>query len=153
MRKIISVFLIIALTACMFTGCGETVDKIADSVIQAAKDELVAQVKLALEENKLEVIEIKTGFGKLNDDGSDMQLFVAALVRTEKTDIIEASLAAPAKVFTDTGILPETDSAIDSEHLVHKDLSYARTDFSDGTYYTVYAYYDDLAKFIPESSK
>jgi hypothetical protein len=150
MRKILSVFLIIALTACLFAGCGETVDKIADNVIQAAKDELVAQVKLALEENKLEVIEVKTAYGKLNDNGSDMQFFVAALVRTEKTDIIEASLVAPSKVFTDTGILAETDSSIDSTHLVHKTLSYDHSDFSDGTYYTVYAYYNDLSKFIPK---
>ena len=152
MRKILSVFLIIALTACLFAGCGETVDKIADSVIQAAKDELVAQVKLALEENKLEVIEVKTAYGKLNNNGSDMQFFVAALVRAEKTDLIEASLAAPAKVFTDTGILPETDSSIDSNHLVHKTLSYGHGDFSDGTYYTVYAYYNDLSKFIPKGN-
>ena len=150
MRRILSVFLIIALTACLFAGCGDTVDKIADSVIQAAKEELVAQVKLALEENKLEVIEVKTAYGKLNDNGSDMQFFVAALVRTEKTDIIEASLVAPSKVFTDTGILAETDSSIDSTHLVHKALSYGHSDFSDGTYYTVYAYYNDLSKFIPQ---
>ena len=117
-----------------------------------AHDELVAQVKLALEENKLEVIEVKTAYGKLNDNGSDMQFFVAALVRTEKTDIIEASLAAPSKVFTDTGILEETDSTIDSDHLVHKPLSYGHSNFSDGTYYTVYAYYNDLSKFVPKGN-
>ena len=150
MRRILSVFLIIALTACLFAGCGDTVDKIADSVIQAAKEELVAQVKLALEENKLEVIEVKTAFGKLNDDGSDMQLFVAALVRTEKTDIIQSSLVAPAKVFTDVGLFQETDSTIDSPLLVHKSLSYGHSDFSDGTYYTVYAYYNDISKFVPK---
>ena len=109
------------------------------------------QVKAALEEHKLEVIEIKTAFGKLNDT-ADNQYFIAALVRTEKTDIIEASLSGLNKVFTDTGCLPETDSAIDSEHLVHKDLSYTRTDFSDGTYYTVYGYLDDLTKFVPKSN-
>jgi len=107
-------------------------------------------VKAALEEHKLEVIEIKTAFGKLNDT-ADNQYFIAALVRTEKTDLIDASLAGLKYVFTDTGCIAETDSSIDSEHLVHKDLSYQRTDFSDGTYYTVYAYYDDLAKFVPKN--
>ena len=151
MRKLISVLLLIALTACLFAGCGETAGQIASSVADAAKKELEAQVKKTLEENKLEVIEIKTAFGKLNDT-ADTQYFVAALVRTEKTDIIEASLTALDKVFTETGCIPETDSAIDCKLLVHKDLSYSRTDFSDGTYYTVYAYFDDLTKFVPKSN-
>ena len=150
MRKIISVFLIAAICACMFAGCGETTGKIAASVAEAAREELEVQVKAALEEHKLEVIEIKTAFGKLNDT-ADNQYFIAALVRTEKTDLIDASLAGLKYVFTDTGCIAETDSSIDSEHLVHKDLSYQRTDFSDGTYYTVYAYYDDLAKFVPKN--
>ena len=151
MRKFISVILIIALTACLFAGCSSTANKIAGSVAEAAREELEVQLKAALEEHKLEVIEIKTAFGKLNDT-ADNQYFIAALVRTENTDIIDASLAGLKFVFTDTGCLPETNSTIDSEHLVHKDLSYSRTDFSDGTYYTVYAYYDDLAKFVPKGN-
>ena len=151
MRKFISVILILALTACLFAGCSDTTNKIAASVAEAAREELEVQLKAALEEHKLEVIEIKTAFGKLNDT-ADSQYFIAALVRTENTDIIEASLTGLNYVFTDTGCIPETDSTIDSEHLVHKELSYARTDFSDGTYYTVYAYYDDLAKFVQKAS-
>ena len=151
MRKFLSLFLILALCASLLAGCGETTNKIASSVAQAAREELEVQVKAALEEHKLEVIEIKTAFGKLNDTAEN-QYFIAALVRTEKTDLIEASLAGLNMVFTDTGCIPETDSKIDSDYLVHKTLNYSRTDFSDGTYYTVYAYYDDLAKFIPTSN-
>ena len=151
MRKFISVILIIALTACLFAGCSDTTNKIAASVLEAAREELEIQVKAALEEHKLEVIEIKTAYGKLNDT-ADNQYFIAALVRTGNTDIIEASLEGLNYVFTDTGCLPEADSAIDSEHLVHKNLSYSRTDFTDGTYYTVYAYRDDLTKFVPKSN-
>lgn len=151
MRKLISLILLMALTACLLAGCGETTGKIAASVAEAAREELEVQVKAVLEEHKLEVIEIKTAFGKLNDT-ADNQYFIAALVRTENTDIIEASLSGLNKVFTDTGCLPESDSTIDSEHLVHKDLSYSRTDFSDGTYYTVYGYLDDLTKFIPKGN-
>ena len=117
---------------------------------EAARKELEVQVKAALEENKLDVIEIKTAFGKLNDT-ADNQYFIAALVRTEKTDLIEASLKGLDMVFTDTGCIPETDSKIDCEHLVHKDLSYQREDFTDGTYFTVYAYYDDITKFVPKN--
>ncbi len=151
MRKLISFILVLALTACLFTGCSDTAGQIASSVAEAARKELEVQVKNALEENKLEVIEIKTAFGKLNDT-ADNQYFIAALVRTEKTDIIEASLSGLNLVFTETGCLPETDSSIDCSLLVHKSLSYKRTDFSDGTYYTVYAYYDDLAKFVPKTN-
>ena len=151
MRKIISLFLILVLTACLFAGCSDTANQIASSVAQAARDELESQVKKVLEENKLEVIEVKTAFGKLNDT-AEAQLFVAALVRTEKTDIIEASLSGLNKLFTATGCKAETDSTIDSDLLVHKNLSYSRTDFSDGTYYTVYAYYDDLSKFVSKSN-
>ena len=150
MRKIISLFLIFVLTACLFAGCGETANQIASSVAQAAREELEAQLKKTLEENKLEVIEIKTAFGKLNDT-AEAQYFIAALVRTEKTDIIDASLAGLRKIFTDVGCMAETDSKIDSPHLIHKDLSYSRSDFADATYYTVYAYYDDLAKFVPKN--
>ena len=151
MKRIIAFLLAAMLCLGLFTGCSETTGKIASSVAEAARKELEVQVKAALEEHKLEVIEIKTAFGKLNDT-ADTQYFVAALVRTEKTDIIEASLSALNKVFTETGCLSETDSAIDSQLLVHKSLSYSRTDFSDGTYYTVYAYFDDLTKFVPKSN-
>ena len=151
MRKIISVLLIIALTACVFSGCGDTVDKIADSVVQAARQELENQVKAVLEENKLEVIEVKTTFGKLNDKGSDLQFFVAALVRAEKTDLIQAALPSLQKAFSDCGMMAESDSNVDSAHLVHKSVTYSRSDFSGGNYYTVYAYYDDLTKFVSKN--
>ena len=149
MKKVISLLLALVLSLGLFTGCSETTGKIASSVAEAARKELEVQVKAALEEHKLEVIEIKTAFGKLNDT-ADNQYFVSALVRTEKTDLIDASLAGLKYVFTDVGCVSETDSKIDSEYLVHKDLSYSRTDFSDGTYYTVYAYYNDISKFVPK---
>jgi outer membrane murein-binding lipoprotein Lpp len=150
MKKFISLLLAAVLCVTVFAGCSETTNKIASSVAEAARKELEVQVKAALEENKLEVIEIKTAFGKLNDT-ADNQYFIAALVRTEKTDLIEASLKGLDMVFTDTGCIPETDSKIDCEHLIHKDLSYQREDFTDGTYFTVYAYYDDITKFVPKN--
>ena len=150
MKKVISLLLALVLSLGLFTGCNETTNKIASSVADAAMKELEVQVKAALEEHKLEVIEIKTAFGKLND-AADNQYFVAALIRAEKTDLIDASLAGLKYVFTDVGCFQETDSKIDSEHLVHKNLTYSRTDFSDATYYTVYAYYNDITKFIPKN--
>ena len=150
MKKVISLLLALVLSLGLFTGCNETTNKIASSVADAAMKELEVQVKAALEEHKLEVIEIKTAFGKLNDT-AEAQYFIAALVRTEKTDIIDASLAGLRKIFTDVSCMAETDSKIDSPHLIHKDLSYSRSDFADATYYTVYAYYDDLTKFVPKN--
>ena len=150
MKKFISLLLAAVLCVSVFAGCGETTGKIASSVAEAARKELEVQVKAALEEHKLEVIEIKTAFGKLNDT-ADNQYFIAALVRTEKTDLIEASLKGLNMVFTETGCIPETDSMIDSDLLVHKELSFQRSDFTDGTYYTVYAYYDDITKFVPKN--
>ena len=96
MRKSISLILIVALLACLFSGCGEKVNEIADSVKQAAMDELEAQVKATLEEHKLKVIELKTGFGKLNDNGGELQFFCAALIRTDSTAIAQGCVDADA---------------------------------------------------------
>ena len=153
MRRSISLILIAVMLACLFAGCGETVNEIADSVKKAAMEELEAQVKATLEEHKLEVIELKTGFGKLNDDGGELQFFCAALIRTDSTAIAQGCVDALNKVFTDAGLLSQTGSKIESTHLVHKELTYKRTDFSDGTYYTVYGYHADLASILPTEGK
>ena len=57
MKKFISLLLAAVLSVTLFTGCSETTGKIAASVAEAARKELEVQVKAALEENKLEVIE------------------------------------------------------------------------------------------------
>ena len=153
MRKSISLILIVALLACLFSGCGEKANEIADSVKKAAMDELEAQVKATLEEHKLEVIELKTGFGKLNDNGGELQFFCAALIRTDSTAIAQGCVDALNKVFTDAGILSQNASKIESGYLVHKELLYKHTDFSDGTYYTVYGYHKDLSSILPTEGK
>lgn len=147
--KVFSLLLAVALLAACLSGCGETVGEIAGNVADAAMKELETQVKKTLEENKLEVVEIKTVFGALNDEGSEHQFFCAALVRSEAQAIPQATAETLAKVFTDAGLLTQTTSKVDSPYLVHKDITFKHSDFSDGTYYVIFAYQSDLTANMP----
>lgn len=144
-RKFVSVILIFALSACLMTGCGETVSQIAGSVADAAIAELESQIEAALEKNKVDVIEMKTAYGKLNDEGSENQFFCAALVRSGSTNLPQAAADVVGKLVTETGLLSQTGSRVESEYLVHKDITFAHTDFSSGDYYVIYAYHKDLS--------
>lgn len=147
-RKFFSLVLIAAmlLTLC---GCNDTVGKIADSVVDAAAEELKEQVTKVLEENKLEVVELKTAFGKLNDDGGEYQLFLAALVKSDATAIPQATADTLSKLFTDAGLLTQTGSAVESEHLKHKGITFNHSDFEGGNYYVIYGYAADLTANMP----
>ncbi len=144
-RKMISVILLLALTACLFTGCGETVSEIAGNVADAAMEELEEQIKAALEKNKVEVVEMKTVYGKLNDDGSKNQFFCAALVKSQSTNLPQAAADAVGKLVTEAGLLAQTGSKVESDYLVHKDVVFKHDDFTSGDYYVIYAYHKDLS--------
>ncbi len=144
-RKLISVILIFALGTCLFGGCSETVSEIAGNVVDAAMEELENQIKAALEKNKVDVIEMKTAYGKLNDDGSEYQFFCAALVKSDSTNIPQAAADAVGKLVTEAGLLSQTGSKVESEYLVHKDITFKHSDFSSGNYYVIYAYHGDLS--------
>ena len=150
-RKLLSLVLACALVLSL-CGCGGTVGEIAGNVANAAMEELETQVRKVLEENKLEVVELKTAFGKLNDDGGDYQFFVAALVRTESQTAAQATADTLAKLFTDAGLTVQTASALESPYLVHKDITFKHSDFSGGNYYVIYAYHADLAAGMPSLS-
>lgn len=147
--KFLSLLLAVALLTMCLSGCGETVGKIAGNVADAAMKELETQVKKTLEENKLEVVEIKTVFGVLNDEGSEHQFFCAALVKSEAQSIPQATADTLSKLFTDAGLLTQTTSKVDSPYLVHKDITFKHSDFSDGTYYVIFAYQSDLTANMP----
>lgn len=141
------------LAACLVLGlcaCGGTVGDIAGSVVNAAKTELENQVKRVLEENKLNVVELKTAFGQLNDEGPKYQLFVAALVKSNGEAIPQATADTLGKLFTEAGLTAQTGSAVESEYLVHKEITFKHEDYSDGTYYVIYAYQKDLTIELPE---
>ena len=130
-------------------GCGGTVGEIASNVADAAMNELEAQVKQTLEENKLKVVEMKTVVGQLNEQ-SKYQFFTAALVQSDSTAIPQSTADALAKIFTEAGLLVQTDNTVDSPYLVHKQIIFKHTDFSEGNYYVIYAYFEDLTVTLPD---
>ncbi len=148
-RKVLSLFLAAAmlLTLC---GCGGTVGEIADSVMDAAMKELKNQVARVLEENKLEVTEIKTAFGKLNDDGGKYQFMIAALVKSNSDTVAQSAAGTLSKIFTDAGCDAQNTGAFENSHLLHKDITFKQTDFSAGGYYVVWGYAADLSIDLPD---
>ncbi len=137
--------LLAALMLLALCGCGGTAGEIADSVMDAAMKELKNQVTALLEKNKLEVVEIKTAFGQLNDEGSKYQFFIAALVRSNSTDIPQSTANSMDKLFTEAGLTPQSASRLDNPHLVHKDITFKHTDYSAGNYYVIWGYAADLS--------
>ena len=148
-RKICIFLVMLVMVLSCFTGCSETVGEIAGNVADAAMEELEKQVKSALEKNKVDVIEMKTVFGKLNDEGSKHQFFCAALIRSDATELPEAAAEAVRNLVTEAGLLEQTGSKLESPHLVHKTIEFKHTDFSEGNYYVIYAYHEDLSASMP----
>ena len=138
MRKLVCLILaaVLLLGIC---GCA-AVGEIAGSVADAAVKELENQLKGQLEKNKVQVIELKTAFGKLNDDGGEMQFFIAALVKTDNTATLEACKNALDAVFEEKGWESQDGSKVENANLVHKEITFKHTDFSEGNYYIVYGY-------------
>ena len=153
MKRRLSALFLAVLMMLTLSGCGETAGKIADSVMDAAVAELKNQVKLLLEQNKLEVVEIKTAFGKLNDDGSKHQFFIAALVKANSDAVAKSTANALGKLFTDAGLTVQSDSQLENSHLVHKSITFKLTDFSAGGYYVIWAYASDLSIQLPDLSQ
>ena len=148
MKFIIRTLVLVLIVSLVLSSCGK-VGQIADSVIDAAVNELKNQVKQVLEENKLNVVEIKTAFGKLNDDGSKYQFFIAALVKSNATGIPNAAAEGMDKIFTEAGLNEQTASNLENAYLVHKDITFKHTDYSDGEYYVIWGYMGDLTIDLP----
>ena len=151
-RKFFAVMLCLLLVMSLFAGCSETASEIAGNVANAAMKELENQIKQVLEENKLEVVELKTAFGALNGSGEN-QFFCAALVKSDATAIPQATADTLKKVYTDAGLLPQNGSTIESGYLQHKTISFKHSDFSDGSYYVVFVYHEDLVSNLPTFGK
>ena len=142
MRKVICLILA-AVMMFGIVGCA-AVGEVAGNVADAAVKELENQLKSQLEKNKVEIVELKTAFGKLNDEGSELQLFVAALVKTENTDSLEACQKALDAVFEVKGWAKQESSKVVSDKLIHKDITFKHSDFTTNNYYIVYGYAPDV---------
>ena len=151
-RKLLALFLAVLMTVSL-CGCGGTAGDIADSVMEAAMKELKNQVSQLLEKNKLEVVEIKTAFGKLNDDGGKYQFFIAALVKSNGVSVPQSTADTMAKVFSEAGLTAQSASLLENEYLVHKDITFKHTDFSAGNYYVIWGYAADLTIDLPDFSQ
>lgn len=150
-RKFFSLLLSALLLMGLLAGCSEVVSDIAGNVAQAARDELVNQIKLNLEKHKVDVIEMKTAAGKLNDEGGELQFFCAALVRSDSDAVPNAVASAMDKLFEEAAVGVQTESKISSPHLVHKELTFDFADFEDGsTYYIIYFYSSDMSIQLPD---
>lgn len=142
MRKVICLILA-AVLLLSIAGCA-TLGEVAGNVADAAVKELENQLKSQLDKNKIEVVEVKTAFGKLNDDGGQMQFFVAALVKTDNTDALGACADALDRVFAEKGWESQDNSKVENAKLVHKEITFKHSDFADGNYYIVYGYAPDV---------
>ena len=150
-RRVLSLILAAAMVLSL-CGCGGTMGEIAGNVADAAMTELKNQVQQLLEKNKLEVVEMNTAFGQLNDDGSKHQFFIAALVRSNSTAVPQSTADTMAKLFSDAGLTVQTASAFENAHLVHKGITFKHSDFSEGNYYVIWGYAADLSIELPDLS-
>lgn len=132
-------------------GCSEAVGEIASNVADAAVKELEVQVKKTLEKYKVDVIEVKSAVGKLNNDSdSDLQFFCGVLVRSNSDSLPQSCASALGKLFEQAGVHGQTGSEVDSEYLVHKTITFKHTDFSSGDYYLIWAYSSSLTQKLSE---
>ena len=152
-RKICIFLLALVMAMTLFTGCSDTVGEIAGNVADAAMEELEKQVKSVLEKNKVDVIEMKTVFGKLNDDGGKYQFFIGALVKSNATAVPQASADAMGKLFSEAGLNAQTGSRLENSHLVHKTITFKQADYSEGNYYVIWGYAADQSIELPDLSQ
>ena len=134
-----------------FSGCGEVVGEIAGNVADAAAKELEEQIKETVEEYKVEVIEIKSAVGKLdNEVESSQQFFCGVLVRSNSDALPQAATVTLGKIFDEAGCHPWHKSEIDNDHLVNKKLTFKHTDFSSGDYYLIWGYTSSLTQKLTD---
>ena len=142
MSKFVRIIALIALLA-ILAGCSAVGD-IAESVKTAAMEELKNQLQTQLEKNKVEVLQVKTAAGKLNDQGGKLQFFIAFLVRSENSQQLQAAADALGESMGKTGFAPQTGPVVESSYLVHKQLEFDADKVTDNCYL--------LYLYIPEFS-
>ncbi len=153
MRKFLTLFLVVVLLCSTVAGCS-TVGDIAGSVADAAAKELENQLKSTLEKHKVEVVEVKTAFGRLNgEEEKATQFFCAALIKCDSETAAQTCATALDAIFEEAGSMAQTDAKVAHSALVHKTITYGHTDYSGGNYYTVYVYNSSLLGDLVTGSK
>ena len=154
MKNRFTVLVLILVLLVTLGGCGEIVGDIATNVAGAAAKELEAQIKEAVEAYSVDVVEIKSAVGKLdNDVDSNQQFFCGVLVRSN-SDVIPQSIAVTlGGIFEEAGFHPWHKSEIDNDHLVNKKLTFKHTDFSTGDYYLLWGYTSSLTQKLTDALK
>ena len=147
-RKLTALVLIVALVL-TFGGCAEF-SQVAGDALASAQQQLEQKIQAALDQYKVDIVELKTAVGKLNDEGSDWQFFCAILVKAEKETMVSNCTQALEKVFDQTGSQLQTQSNVEHPLLKHKSITFSHSDFSDGTYYLVYGYLPDMSLQLPD---
>lgn len=147
-RKVPAIFLILAILLGL-GGCAEF-SQIAGDAVATAQQQLEKQIQDVLDQYKVDIVELKTAVGKLNDEGSDWQFFCAILVKAESQSMVSNCTQALDNVFKQTGSQLQTQSTVEHPLLKHKSISFSHSDFSDGTYYLVYGYLPDMSLNLPD---
>ena len=148
MKRMICLLLAAVCLMGLLAGCNGVVADVADNVLSAAKDELMAQIQEKVEQYKVTVKEMKSAVGTINDEGGKYQFYCAILVQTNEESSAADCAKALTAVFGQGGYMPQTASNVVSDKLVHKTLAYNTTDFSEGNFYTVHVYIPDITKIV-----
>ena len=154
MKHKITVLLLVLSILLTFSGCDGVVGEIAGNVADAAARELEAQIKATIEEYKVDVIEIKSTVGKLDNDFSSSQQFFCGVLVRSNSDALPMSVATTlGKIFEEAGCHPWHKSEIDNDHLENKTLTFKHTDFSSGDYYLIWGYTSSLTQKLTDALK
>ena len=148
MRKRLALLLAAACIIGCLSGCNDVVGEITDNVLTAAKDELAKQVKEKVKQYKVTIKETKAAAGTLNDEGGKYQFYCAILIQTNEESSAADCANAVGVLFGSSGYVAQSGSMVKTDKLVHKTITYATTDFSEGNFYTVYVYIADITKIV-----
>ncbi len=151
MKSRFTLLLLIAALVITLCGCSDVVNDIAGNVADAALKELEVQIRNTVKEYKVDIIEVKSAVGKLNNSSeSDLQFFCGVLVRSNSDALPQSGSNALGKLFEQSGITPQTGSAIQNDLLTNKSISFKHTDFSADDYYMLWVYSPSLTQKLSE---
>lgn len=132
-------------------GCSDVVGDIAGNVADAALKELEQQIKRTVAEYKVDIVEIKSAVGQLNNESdSKLQFFCGVLVQSNSDALPQSISGTLEGLFEKAGISSQTGSAIENDLLTNKSISFKHTDFSSGNYYMIWVYSPSLTQKLSE---